>query len=136
MANETLTLKRQNRRTSINGTRNKLTVKGKDPNYVYRIVNDDDDRITQMQEIGYEIVTDSTLKVGDKRVAVPTTEGSPTKVSVGGGKIAYVMRIRKEFYDEDQKAKQALADELETSTKREAREISDYGKLSISKDKE
>jgi hypothetical protein len=134
MANDTLTLKRQPRRAQINGTRNKLNVKGKDPDYVYRIVNDIDDRISQMQEIGYELVTDSTVKVGDKRVAVPSAEGSPTKISVGGGTKAYVMRIKKEFYDEDQKAKQQLVDELEATTKREARDSSDYGKVSITRD--
>lgn len=136
MANETLTLskKRENRRASINGTRNILNVKGKDPNYEYRIVNDDDDRITQFQEIGYEIVNENTVKVGDKRVAAPTQEGSPVKISVGGGKTAYLMRIRKEFYQEDQDLKAQRINEVEASMKEEARKHSDYGKLNISKD--
>lgn len=58
------------------GTRNILTVKGKDPNYEYRIVNDIDDRVTQFQEAGYELVANETVKVGDKRVNSATSEGS------------------------------------------------------------
>lgn len=130
---ETLTVKRQPRRTSI-GTRNKLSVKGKDPNFVYRIVNDTDDRISQFLEAGYEIVKDTSVQVGDKRVAVPSAEGSPVKVSVGGGTQAFVMRIRKDWYDEDQKAKAEQVNELEATMKREARETSDYGKVKVDRD--
>ena len=95
------------RRSSINGTRNRLTVKGQEPGYVYRIVNDIDDRIQNLQEIGYELVTDKGVTVGDKRIANPTQEGSPVKISVGQGTQAYVMRQKQEFFDEDQAAKQA-----------------------------
>lgn len=130
---ETLTVKRQPRRTSI-GTRNKLSVKGKDPNFVYRIVNDTDDRISQFLEAGYEIVKDTSVQVGDKRVAVPSAEGSPVKVSVGGGTQAFVMRIRKDWYEEDQKAKAEHLNELEATMKREARETSDYGKVKVDRD--
>lgn len=131
---ETLTLKKQPRRAAINGTRNRLTVKGKDPAYVYRIVNDEDDRIAFFQEAGYEVVNDNNVKVGDKRVSIPNAEGSPVKISVGGGKTAYVMRIPKEFYDEDQKAKAELINATEASTKKEARANSDFGKLEVSRD--
>lgn len=79
------------RRTPINGTRNRLNVRGKEPGYVYRIVNDIDDRIQSLKEMGYEIVTDKDVTVGDKRIANPTQEGSPVKVSVGQGVQAYVM---------------------------------------------
>ena len=71
------------RRSSINGTRNKLNVRGKEPGYVYRIVNDIDDRIQSFQEMGYEIVTDNTVTVGDKRISNVSQEGSPVQVSVG-----------------------------------------------------
>lgn len=131
---ETLKVKRQPRRTSINGTRNRLSVKGKDPNFVYRIVNDTDDRISQFQEMGYEIVKDSSVQVGDKRVAVPSAEGSPVKMSVGGGTQAFVLRIRKDWYEEDQDQKASQIKELETTMKREARETFDYGKFKIDQD--
>lgn len=131
---ETLTMKRQPRRASVNGTRNRLTVKGKDPAFEYRVVNDEDDRIQQFQELGYEIVNDTKVQVGDKRVAVPSAEGSPVKISVGGGKMAYVMRIRKEFYDEDQKTKATQINETEATMKKDARINADFGKLELKRD--
>lgn len=119
------------RRTPINGTRNRLNVRGQEPGYVYRIVNDIDDRIQTLQEMGYEIVTDKNVTVGDKRIANPTQEGSPVKVSVGQGIQAYVMRQKQEWYDEDQAAKNAKNDELEATMKREAKDAGFYGNLKI-----
>jgi hypothetical protein len=123
--------KERTRRTPINGTRSRLSVRGKEPGYVYRIVNDTDDRVQSLQEMGYEIVTDSKVSVGDKRIANPTQEGSPIKVSVGQGVNAYVMRQKQEWFDEDQAAKNAKNDELEAQMKREARDAGFYGKLKI-----
>jgi len=131
---ETLTIKRQARRTPINGTRNKLTVRGKDPDYEYRVVNDTDDRVNEMIDRGYEIVKDQNVKVGDKRVSTPSAEGSPVKISVGGGVQGYLMRIKKEYYQEDRAAKDAQVDATETSMREEARTNTDYGKLSINRD--
>lgn len=122
------------RRSPINGTRNRLNVRGKEPGYVYRIVNDIDDRIQTFQEMGYEIVSDSTTTVGDKRVATATQEGSPIKVSVGQGIQAYVMRQRNDWYEEDQRKKQTLVDELEQTTKRDADKEGFYGKVSLTRD--
>ena len=122
--------KRKTVRASINGTRNKLTIVGKEPGYVYRIVNDQDDRIMDLQERGYEIVTHSAT-VGDKRVGTPKKEGSPVEISVGGGKKAYLMRQKQEWYDEDQAAKQELVDDLEATLKSDSN--SDYGKLEITR---
>ena len=119
------------KRTNINGQRNVLTVKGKDPSYEYRIVNDTGDRVASMEGIGYEIVTDQGVQVGDRRIANPTKEGSPIKVSVGGGTQAYVMRIKKEWYEEDQAAKSNAIKETEKGLAREAKQNSDYGKLTI-----
>jgi hypothetical protein len=123
--------KERTRRTPINGTRSRLSVRGKEPGYVYRIVNDTDDRVQSLQEMGYEIVTDSKVSVGDKRIANPTQEGSPIKVSVGQGVNAYVMRQKQEWFDEDQAAKNAKNDELEAQMKREAKDAGFYGKLKI-----
>jgi hypothetical protein len=112
--------------------RNILTVKGKDPNYVYRIVNDQDDRITQFQEGGYELVSKDTVAVGDKRASTGSAVGSVAHMSVGRGQKAYVMRIPKEFYMEDQAAKQAKVDMQEASIKEKALNGT-YGKLEISR---
>ena len=129
--NDKLPTKRKARRTSISGGRNILTVSGKDPAYEYRIVNDDGDRVSQFEEMGYEVVKDQNITVGDRRIANPTKEGSPIQVSVGGGTKAFVMRVPKEFFDEDRAAKDKHIDDLERGTLKEARESADYGKVSV-----
>lgn len=128
---EQLTQKRSNRRSSINGTRNVLNISGKEPGFVYRVVNDVGDRIEQLKAIGYEIVEDSAVQVGDRRIANPTKEGSPVKVSVGGGIQGYVMRIKQEWYDEDKAKKDAHVDNIEKGLVRDAKEQTDYGKLQV-----
>lgn len=122
------------RRSPINGTRNRLNVRGKEPGYVYRIVNDVDDRIQTFQEMGYEVVNDSEVSVGDKRVASATQEGSPIKVSVGQGIQAYVMRQREDWYEEDQAKKQEHVNNLEQSIKKDAEKAGFYGKVNLTKD--
>lgn len=119
------------KRTPI-GTRNVLTVAGKDANYVYRIINDSGDRVQEFMEAGYELVKDDSVKVGDKRVNKTSSEGSVSQVSVGQGQKAFVVRIKKEWYDEDQAQKQLRVDELENSTKAKALDGT-YGKLEITR---
>jgi hypothetical protein len=127
---EELSKRRVARRVPIS-TRNILTIKGQEPGYHYRIVNDEPGRIEDLSERGYEIVTDKSVTIGDKRVSNPTQEGSPKKVHVGGGKYAFVMRIKDEFYKEDQDAKQRQVDEIEQQIKREAKSVADYGELRL-----
>lgn len=122
------------RRTPINGTRNRLTVRGQEPGFVYRIVNDIDDRIQTFQEMGYEVVTEKNVSVGDKRIANPTQEGTPVTVSVGQGITGFLMRQKQEWYDEDQAAKNRKTDELEASMHKEKTEENFYGKLKISRE--
>ncbi|MFZ2190101.1 MAG: hypothetical protein WAV48_04935 [Candidatus Magasanikiibacteriota bacterium] len=119
------------KRTPI-GTRNVLTVAGKDANYVYRIINDSGDRVQEFMEAGYELVKDDSVKVGDKKVNKTSSEGSVSQVSVGQGQKAFVVRIKKEWYDEDQAQKQLRVDELENSTKAKALDGT-YGKLEITR---
>ena len=118
------------RRTSINGVRNVLTVSGKDPDFEYRIVNDTGDRVSMFEERGYEVVTDSKVKLGDRRVANPTQEGSVVQASVGGGTRGVLMRIRKDWYKEDQAAKQQQVAQTEATVKQVAKGGM-YGKLEI-----
>lgn len=119
-------------RTPINGTRSVLKIKGQEAGYQYRIVNDEGDRVAQLEAAGYEIVSDPNVQVGDRRVAKATQEGSPVKVSVGGGMQGYVMRIRKDWYDEDQANKLKQAAELESQLKRDAKAGADYGDVKFS----
>lgn len=101
--------------------RSVLGIKGKEPGYEYRIVNDTGDRVASFQERGYEIVTDNNISIGDRRVGRPTKEGSPAQVSVGGGTSGYLMRIPNEYYKEDQDYKEQKLKELEQSMKTEAK---------------
>jgi hypothetical protein len=123
------------KRTPI-ASRNILSVAGKDPDRVYRIVNDDPGRIEAFKEAGYELVPDAKVKVGDTRVDNASSEGSYAQVNVGGGKKAFVMSIRREWYNEDQAAKQTEINKLEQSTRQQALAQNDLknGKLEISRD--
>ena len=111
--------------------RSVLGVRGKEPGYNYRVVNDVGDRIESFQARGYEIVEDQTVQIGDRRVAVPSKEGSPVQVSVGGGTKGYLMRIKDEWYKEDQATKEAELKELEKSMKPAS---SDYGSITLKRD--
>jgi len=114
--------------------RNRLSVRNQEPGYHYRIVNanleNDPDRIQSFIDQGYELVPrDKVGTVGDKRVDGATPLGSSSEISVGQGTKAVVMRIREDWYKEDQAAKQALVDSTEQTMRKDA----DYGKVEFSK---
>ncbi len=120
------------KRASVRG-RNILTVKGKDPNYVYRVVNDTDDRIMELQERGYVVDTDQSVEVGDPRVSSGTPIGTTKQLSVGRGIKAYIMKIKREYYDEDVKEKMDFVDAQESAMKKKALDGT-YGKLDVTRD--
>lgn len=115
------------------GTRNVLTVAGKDPNYEYRIINDSGDRVQEFLDAGYELVEKDSVRVGDKRVNSATAEGTVSQVSVGQGQKGYIVRIKKEWYQEDQARKQRQVNEQERATKDKALDGT-YGKLEITRE--
>lgn len=120
------------RRTPVS-TRNRLTVHNKDANYEYRIVNDTDDRVAAFMENGWEIVQAKDIKVGDKRVDNASATGSAAEISVGQGTKAFVMRIPKDWYAEDQSAKAIEIDRLEQTMKEDAQR-GNYGSIKTSRD--
>ena len=103
----------------------------KDPNYVYRFVNDTGSRIANIQAAGYEIVKDDELTVGDSRVFDPSDLGSGKKVTSNDGTVSYLMRIKKEYYEEDQAAKQNYINETERAMKQQATQSADYGTFKV-----
>lgn len=120
------------RRVSL-AQRNRLAIKDRDPNYHYRIVNDVDDRISRLQEIGYEVAPkESVGAVGDKRVDSASSLGSVAHFSVGQGRKAVVMRIPKEYAESDQRAKLEEIAATEATMKGDARRAVDYGSLETS----
>ena len=116
-----------------NTVRNRLSLKNTDPNYEYRIVNDQSDRVELLKEIGYEVVSADTVRVGDKRVDLGKSVGSAATLSLGRGDNGVVMRIRKDWYVEDQKTKQLEVDKTEQTMKETARSNGNYGKIDISR---
>jgi hypothetical protein len=121
---------RRVRRTPI-GRRNVLTVEGRDPDYVYRVVNDTGNRVAQLQEQGYVIEDASAVTIGDKRVGNATPLGTSATVQVGQGVTGVVMKQRKDWYEEDQAAKQAAVQATEEATKQP--KDGDYGEIKITR---
>lgn len=132
MANvETKTPQTRVKRTPVGGARDILTVSGKDPNYVYRWVIDTPGRIQRFTDGGYEVVQESP-EVGQRTVDRGSKLGSAVTKAGGSGQTLVLMRIPKEWYDEDQLAKQAQVDSLEATMRQEAQD-GRYGELSISR---
>ena len=104
----------------------------KDPNYVYRFVNDIGSRVANFQSAGCEIVRDENLVVGDNRVFDPSASETGKKVVSNDGTVSYLMRIKKEWHEEDQAAKQAYIDETEGAIKQTASQGADYGSVKLS----
>ena len=80
----------------------------KDPRFHYMIVNDSPGRVNLFQSRGYEMVTDKALaKYLNQR------EGEPIKFATGMANPAwaYLMRIEKELFEEDQEADRKAAEE-------------------------
>lgn len=105
----------------------------KDPDFVYRFVNDNGSRIHNFQQAGYEIVEDNGLTVGDTRVSDASSLGSAKRVISNDGTNSILMRIKKEYYEEDQAAKADLLAEQEAAMKQEASQGM-YGSIKLSKD--
>lgn len=120
------------KRTPISG-RNRLSLQNKDPNYEYRIVNDVADRVDSFKENGWEPVLAKDTKVGDKRVEGTSATGSVAELSVGQGTKAIVMRIKREWYEEDQAAKARQVDAIEQTMKEDAQR-GNYGKFDLTRD--
>lgn len=109
-------------RIPVNGNRDILTIAEhlKDPNYEYRFVLDIPGRLAKFDQGGWEVVKDDGVKVGQQAVDSGTRQGSAVTVSRGGQTLV-LMRIPKEWYDEDQKAKQEKVDTVEQAMMREIR---------------
>jgi len=112
--------------------RSVLGVKGRDPDYMYRIVNDVGDRINSFQEAGWEIVADKDVTIGDRRCGRASQDGSGVTVPVGNGVQGYLLRQKKAYYQEDQDFKEKTIRDLERSMKQDAEDNNFYGKIKMS----
>lgn len=120
------------KRIPVQGSeRNILTVRDKDPDFHYRWVTLEEQRIQRFLDAGYEFDR-RDVEVGDRKVDSSQPTSSLIEKGVGGGKKAVLMRQPMEFYKEDQEAKNKSVDESEAAMKKNA--LSDrYGKLEVSR---
>jgi hypothetical protein len=119
-------------RVPLQEQRNKLTVEGRDPNRVYRWVNDVDDRIAKFKMAGYIVEEAKNVKVGDPSLETgQSTTSSIVEKNVGGRIKAILMSQDKEDYEADQKAKQREVEELEAAMHRDNQAASDYGNVEM-----
>lgn len=88
------------------GQRNRLTYNNLEPGWNYRVITDKNDRLRLAQEGGYDFVL-SKDKLGDDRVATASPMDSRVSTPVGGGSTGYLMRIKDEWFAEDQASKEA-----------------------------
>ena len=124
--------KRTPQRGSINGVRNRLSVKNQDPDFVYRIVNDIDDRVQQLLDVGY--IVDTKTIVGDKRAGAPSSApGTPITVSLGQGDKGVVMKIPKDLYEQRKLEKEAVIREREAALQDPTQNGADYGKVKLTR---
>jgi hypothetical protein len=113
--------------------RNKISVSGLDQvNFQYRWVNDVDDRLQMFLEGGWEFADKHGKSVGDATVETAKGTGSTLSRNMGRGVIAFLMRIPKDIWLEDQKRK--AEDQIQTHNKnmeKQAKQGADYGKITV-----
>ena len=123
---------RRVKRNPVEG-KNILKVTGTDPNYEYRVVNDDGDRVEQFIDVGWEHAVEDSIRVGDSRVDETSRLGKVRVLSVGGGKKAVLLKIKKDWYDEDQAAKQEYVKHTEAAMRPDTND-GGYGKVKFSRE--
>lgn len=121
-------------RTPVHEQKDKLTVET-DPNYQYRWVNSNDPkRVEVFKKAGYEVAPD-VGQVGDSVTDSQVTQTTGvTERYMGGGTKAILMRIRRDWYEEDQAKKAEDLDAREKQMLREAKQDR-YGELKVEQKK-
>ena len=122
-------------RVPVSGSRDIMTVFGKEEDFVYRWVNDINEagsRILKFKRGGYEFARNELgsdeYVIGEEAVYQSKNDGSIIRLPVGTDKAgqamhAYLMRIKKEWYDEDQDLKEK---ELQKEEEAIMRAVNDY----------
>lgn len=109
--------KGQRERVPFGSHRRRLYVGKTDPKFVYHWFNDTQDRLQRAIDAGYEFVTKKMMNgkdVGDRDVGNQNTSlDSRTSKRINEVLTAYLMRIKREYWEEDQKVKQLAADAVD-----------------------
>lgn len=118
--------KRSSKRTPVGGNTQKLFIPEelKDPNFVYRWVVDSPGRVRRFEAAGYEVVEDDRIEVAKDNMDSSRYGVSAVVTHVGrtrdeSNTPAVLMRIHKDYYEEDQKAKEEEIREIESSMYRQ-----------------
>lgn len=119
------------KRIPIGGARDVLATTGIPKNCVGRWVNDNPPgRIQRFLDAGYTFLTHEGVRVGDRTVNTSSGTSSLQTRNVGGGVVAYLMVQSKEFYEQDQAAKQnAILEKERGIFERAKQEIDGYGEF-------
>lgn len=123
---------RPRQRVPVHGSRDILTIlSGKDPAFHYRYIKDvqeDGARILRFLNAGYEFVRsdEESLQIGQNHVMKTKEHGSIVAVKEGAGNL-YLMKIKREWYDEDQAAKEQSIKDTERMITRKRDEKTDDG---------
>lgn len=108
--------KAERKRNVFNGTQAKLTVNAEIPGYHLHIFNDEPGRIQTALDGGWEFVKPEEVGgVGERVTSVNTDLGDKVRYLVGvaekgDGLYAYLMKIRNEWWEEDQEEMQKRND--------------------------
>jgi hypothetical protein len=110
---KTTEVKTRNKRKPFGVPRTKLSVDNQDPAYHYRWVNDEPGRIAQALEGDYTFVepqeVNRTSKDGNR---VRELAG---KLEDGSAMYTYLMKIPREYFEEDQQASQSYLDDIDAA---------------------
>lgn len=122
-------------RIPLSGTRDILTVEGKDPNYHYFWAADTDEKGTEiyrLQRAGYEFVQAEKVEVGQSSVYKSHDVGSIVRVP-SGDRYVYLMRIPMQWYLDDQMDLERLNKEQEQSIVAYKEEEGVYGDVKLAR---
>jgi len=115
--------KERRQRIPIGVPRQKLSVSNEIPGYRLYWFNDYPGRIEAAEAAGYEFVTNQEVKINDFVTVGNADLGSKVKRLVGKNEdgsplYAYLMKIRLEWFEEDQRELQAQIDRTDSSIRR------------------
>lgn len=122
-------------RVPLGGYRDILTVENTDPGYHYYWELDDNEqgnRIYKRRQAGYDFVSpDEGVIVGEASVYTTEDLGSIIRVPNGDGRYLYLMKILREWYEEDRAKMDKLVDDTEESIRRPTNVEGGYGSTKI-----
>jgi len=113
----------------------KLNVYGieEDPDYYYRVVVDKNNRVYKLQQRGYEIVKqDGKIVMGDANPA-EVGDAITTTCDDKDGTKAILMRIRREWKEEDDAFRQNQVAKSEQALFRTLKDEGQYGEVQVEK---